>query len=291
MRQLALDFHSAPLPEEEQRARARNRTNQERSFEPVAVRVPEKVLPKVLQTGDIRSQHDTNSSMGYLNPSHRMEAEIDMGFDDHPVYGYIDESDPSDLLGGHLRHYGNVKFEMKNSVKDRTTILEADSLPYEGYSDISQPVPVRNVQQGERLPHFMDAEAGQDIDGEPDFIEAQIHSTPETANPERRSRVPLSDVHSATIEHLDRRVDNFSYKDMGDELTSRGVNVEHLVPETREQPPLPFDNLELGQQGFTSRATRDDRLRVWNRVEKDAEGNRSSNVTYGHRRVRNEDLR
>lgn len=289
MRQLALDFHSAPLPEEEQRARARNRTNQERSFEPVAVRVPEKVLPKVLQTGDIRSQHDTNSSMGYLNPSHRKEAEYYMGFDDHPVYGYIDDTTER---AGDLRHYGNVKFEMKNAVKDRTTVLESDSLPYEGFNptDISQPVPVRNVQQGERLPHFMDAEAGRNIDGEPDFIEAQIHSDPETGNPERRSRVPLSDVHSATIEHLDRRVDNFNYKDMGDELTSRGVRVEHLVPETRYQPPLPFDNLELGRQDFTKRRF-DGENWVQHRVEKDAEGNRSSNVTYGHRRVRNEDLR
>jgi len=105
---------------------------------PVSIRVPEKNLDQILQSGKILNGYESKTSerkyWGKKGEYQRYSAENVLfglkGEPDskHPVYGYIDhkgsEADPT--------MYGGVKFVLKDSVKNRTTVTIGDSLDMYG---------------------------------------------------------------------------------------------------------------------------------------------------------------
>lgn len=214
--------------------------SQQVAHAPTAIRAPWTAAPGILQTRDIRSQHETKSSKGYLNPGYRALAEEAMDFPDHPVYGYQDIPDEGRAYDAGS-HYGNLKFTLKGEVKDRTTILNGDSLT--GTDKPAKPIPVRDVQRGgTRLPKDSDAwnetpDQQAKVEG---YVEAQIH----TNDPSQKlSRVPLSDVHSLDIDHGGPA--NPVFHKLGAQFQKKGVSTWHTTTESAYQPPLPFGHGKL----------------------------------------------
>ena len=99
----------------------------------VRIRVPERVLGDILTDGRLRSQFETQTSMGTFDPEVRAEAEDVMFFgegdapenEDRPIYGYVStpKGDETSAIA-----YGDVVIRLKSDVAARTTITFGDSL-------------------------------------------------------------------------------------------------------------------------------------------------------------------
>ncbi len=108
----------------------------------VVVRVPGDVIDDVLREGAIKTQFETQSSMGYFGPSTRARFEnrafgIPMGADprSRPVYGVLVYT--LDPANEDADYYGDVTVVLKDSVRDRTTFTMGDSL-----DGVVQPTPL-----------------------------------------------------------------------------------------------------------------------------------------------------
>lgn len=112
---------------------------------PVVVNVPERALPGIASSRELRSQFETGTSGGLYDPDTRSNVEEDLlgigrGIDPRhrPVYGYV--GDASTLLGqaGYfpVDGYGQYSLVLNPEVKDRSTFSIGDSLSY------SQPFPM-----------------------------------------------------------------------------------------------------------------------------------------------------
>ena len=128
----------------------------------VFVAAPPDVVDKVLREGRYKSQFETNASYGgdvQIEARRGAEAGI-LGVPtstkdkDRPVYGYASDRPPNNVgkesvaydiatASNHIasRGYGSVILEMKDSVKDRSTITFGDSL---NHSDSQISSPMRN---------------------------------------------------------------------------------------------------------------------------------------------------
>lgn len=101
----------------------------------ISTRVPHEVLPAILRSGRLKSQFETNSSMGMLDPSIRARWEkwawgipYDADPAQHrPIYGYLhpSEGDNPDSLAA---NYGKVRLQMKPHMIPRTSFTWGDSL-------------------------------------------------------------------------------------------------------------------------------------------------------------------
>jgi len=100
------------------------------------VRVPSDVVAPILRSGRLKSQFETETSMGLMDPSERADAEQEMfGLPQdtppklRPIYAYMDEdpTHPEDP-DSDVSSYGDVKIVLKDSVRNRTTITCTDSL-------------------------------------------------------------------------------------------------------------------------------------------------------------------
>lgn len=98
------------------------------------IRVPENILGSILNDGRFKSQFETGSSGGYLNPSVRSDFEYDylgvpQDIEDRkrPIYGMLLDKREFPPLRG--KHYGSVVITLKReNLEDRTTITFGDSL-------------------------------------------------------------------------------------------------------------------------------------------------------------------
>ena len=95
----------------------------------------------ILEDGRFKSQFETTDSKGAYAPDVRaMEETSQLGLhpstipESRPIYGYVSIENP---VNQSVAHYGNVRFELKDSVKERTTITDGDSL-----GSPSKPIPM-----------------------------------------------------------------------------------------------------------------------------------------------------
>ena len=113
---------------EQMRAAIEQRLEQDLS-NPLAIRRGDRGALNVLEEGRFKTQFETGTSGGAFAPELRIEAEelglgipSDVKPSGRPVYGYV--SDSPRTAGG----YGIFEFQLKEEVKERTTITLGDSL-------------------------------------------------------------------------------------------------------------------------------------------------------------------
>jgi hypothetical protein len=91
---------------------------------------------RILTEGRFKSQFETQTSAGMLSPKTRADAENkmfgyreDLNARDRPIYGYLEPpaGQPRPNWSGE-ESYGDVKFTLKDSVRDRTSATWDDSL-------------------------------------------------------------------------------------------------------------------------------------------------------------------
>jgi len=102
------------------------------------IRVPNKVLPKILEDGRFKSQFESETSEGSYAPDYRATLENNLfsypkNLDPkkRPIYGYVttDKTGEPPKKANHdaVVAYGRVRIKLKDNTKDRTTITFADS--------------------------------------------------------------------------------------------------------------------------------------------------------------------
>lgn len=98
----------------------------------VRIRVPESVLGSILADGQVKSQFETDTSQGVLNPATRARAEDLMFYpdaapenDQRPIYGYLSSPNGDESSA---QAYGDIVVRLKSDVRARTTITFGDSL-------------------------------------------------------------------------------------------------------------------------------------------------------------------
>lgn len=253
------------LTAEEQDQRTHQKMGQELAqFGEVQVSLPERAALGIAQTGDIRTQFETQGSEGAYSPSLRADVEIGaMGYAGHPVYGAVSRGP------GEPRHYGRAVFHLDSSVKDRSTLFPGDSLNMAqltnfgaefSQDDVVSSAPqakMRDVASGATpalVPRDWDS-SYEDIG----YAEAHIHPGPSFTGQRGpayqsdrglhpTSRVPKDQIRRVTL-HEDsgrfateesrdaRRPDNFA---AGQALSDAGMKVDHSLVDFVEQPSLPM---------------------------------------------------
>lgn len=208
----------------------------------------------VLETGDIRNQFETDVSGGFYDPGYRSKVEREgMGYDDHPVYGYL-ATQP-----GNRSDYGNIVMTMKPSVKDRSTIYSDDSW----YAFEEHEYAAKTAAEDGNPPPSPLTQPKPFLDGVPlkgpyDTPEAHIHAGEDESRRSMgeyevlpRSRVPLDDVARADFHLLRERGPDDPMGDvvqreretmigLGQQFSERGMNVDIIEEEHVTQDPLPF---------------------------------------------------
>lgn len=126
--------HGISMEEYEQRVADRLRT--ETADHEVRIRARPDVVLAILEQGRFKSQFETSTSGGMLDPHVRAAAERKFfsypreGFppEQRPIYGYIAPPDASEPGYGYLEMYGSFVFRMKREVRARATVTFTDSL-------------------------------------------------------------------------------------------------------------------------------------------------------------------
>ena len=107
---------------------------------PLMVRAPVHGVEGIAASGHFKTQHQTGTSQGRLDPAYRAEHEAKaFGPGKNPVYGYFSHGEAKDQLeASHLQpprrrydsvsQYGNTAFELHESVRSRSTYTIGDSL-------------------------------------------------------------------------------------------------------------------------------------------------------------------
>lgn len=238
---------------------------------PVAIKAHLEDVGEIFETGDLRTQHETQYSGGMFAPDYRAQEE-DRLFPDRPgtrpVYGYVDLPQHEDLT----RQYGEMKYRLKNSVKDRSTVMLGDSLDAP-----NRPANLQDVASGRSpLPFWAEGGAGVQQDyadkaraSDSTYYETQIHSPNYPDQP--LSRVPLSEVSSVDVDWAqweDRHddimysadewdpewgpeyMDKESRRNLGAQFAEHGIPVWHTETKTAYQPPITDDPQFLKEAGF-----------------------------------------
>ena len=96
---------------------------------PISIRRGTRGASSVLGEGRFKTQFETGTSGGMFDPEYRAKAErLGLGIPDdilpaqRPIYGYIRTG--NDYVG----QYGAIEFELKDYVRERTTVTVGDSL-------------------------------------------------------------------------------------------------------------------------------------------------------------------
>ena len=119
----------------------------------VCIRVPHRILSKILDEGRIKSQFETGTSEGIYNPDLRIRHEeksmgvpVDIEPAARPIYGYLTNTSDGQMSldNGSLEQYGDVAIVLKDGIRERTTWLESDSLDMNLIITRSVPSPVNN---------------------------------------------------------------------------------------------------------------------------------------------------
>lgn len=137
-----------------------------------AIRFPSDVTPSIVESARFKTQHETDTTRGSLNPSLRADYEDSVfGYSKsapvqkRPVYGYIESPDGDGGVG----HYGDMKAVLKPRVLGRTTVSPGDSLTR------TVPIPYNQAAAGKPQPvlhHLLD---DNDVPYDHAYTEAQYH--------------------------------------------------------------------------------------------------------------------
>lgn len=142
----------------------------------LAVHLPPTALVGLWKDGRLKTQFETGTSKGALDPRYRARSEEelfgipqDFGGEFRPIYGALhvfhkDSAQPSPRWHeGPARHYGSVWLELHPHVRSRTTLTQGDSLNSFG----NRVVQWDKKDRYELDPHYKES-------GYP-YLEAQIH--------------------------------------------------------------------------------------------------------------------
>lgn len=161
-------------------------TEQDHDTARVAINMPVRALPRMIQTGRYLSAVET----GIGTSSNRGPYEVSKGYreegEPHLVYGYLTTKDASSVeIPPTVRNFGGAQITLKPEVTDRATFILGDSM------DLSQnSASLRNLddalllEEARRLHTQVSVGLGKTAD----FVEAQIHDG-----------VGVSDIESITI--------------------------------------------------------------------------------------------
>lgn len=192
-------IHAPDMSDAELKAELGRRSKDAWAGKPIAVRVTPNALQGILGSGRLKSQFETNTSQGLLDPNVRANAEAKWygiprtGSDPskRPIYGYVavegirPKGDGSDYLD----QYGGIQVFLKDSVRDRTTAMWGDSLNQE---EFGVPEPVNNptwrsysltrpaIANGDLTK--LDRDVTSSSWREKSFVEAQVHGGVSTAD-------------------------------------------------------------------------------------------------------------
>jgi len=217
----------------------------------------------IIDEGEILSQHYTGKSEGVYSPHRRSALEEEWGLA-RPVYGTVQVPRMGVLGNEEREQYGDIAIALKRSTRPRTTVTHGDSLALE-YGD--RPEPIDAVAEGWAAPvsqgtgeETEDYRRGmvEDPTRPPyyEWMEAQIEPTPGHRGVDvsefREVHIPLSTHSPEKSSSSGPR----SSRDRG--MVSIGKGFEDIgVPaylnrtEQRYQPPLPYSDEELIEQGFS----------------------------------------
>jgi hypothetical protein len=144
------------------------------SDNPVSIRADDALAEVILDSGRFKNQYEVGTSSGEYDPEGRKSAEtsvFDIKSDDpiaFPVYGYV--ADGIQRQYG-PEQYGQVEFQLKKSVRSRTTVTLGDS--FEDFGSDLAPSPIDDLGIESLGYNWRYAVANNLANVE--YIEAQIH--------------------------------------------------------------------------------------------------------------------
>jgi hypothetical protein len=140
---------------------------------PLYIAIPPSAVSAILRARRMKSQFETGTSNGLFSPERRRVIELelmsipgDLPDGLRPIYGFQLNEDfegDSPTQSNAAEHYGVVVFQLKQSVRERTTMTNADSLDYQTY-----PIPVDGDLPEDRIlaaVGYNDYEIGDAING------------------------------------------------------------------------------------------------------------------------------
>ncbi|PWT87312.1 MAG: hypothetical protein C5B54_12535 [Acidobacteria bacterium] len=145
---------------------------------------PEGVVWNILQDGRFKSQHETDTSRGNLDPDYRTEAETAMFGTPkelragRPIYGVFIH-DFAEATKRPAHQYGEVMFVLKDSILDRTTTMFGNSLSQGFYAKQMMPRPYhtfdwKGIGPGGIYPRPNEPRM-ETVDHAFNYVEAQFH--------------------------------------------------------------------------------------------------------------------
>lgn len=162
---------------EAQKASHEDATNTFLTSGDVMTATPEYVAIGILKGDRCKSQFETNSSRGMLSPDVRAGQESAMFLvhpgmpaSARPTYGYVSANNPT---ANGPSQYGEIRFQLRDSVKDRTTMTMGDSLGSPA-APIPMGSPVSARRASDASGHGSRTFGGTDSFQERSYAEAQI---------------------------------------------------------------------------------------------------------------------
>ncbi len=218
----------------------------------------------ILDEGEILSQHYTDGSSGVYDPRKRAALEEEWGID-RPVYGTVQVPRQGELGPTEEAQYGSISIALKRSTRPRTTVTHGDSLDLEGGRP---PVPIDDVAEGRaeapvsELMHTITEDWREGMVKDPtrppyyEWMEAQIvPAIPDYLGGTRGiESTDFREVHLPmgpyAPEKNTRYVLDQEMMEIGQGFEDIGVPAYLHRVEDRYQPPLPYSDEELEDQGF-----------------------------------------
>ena len=191
----------------------------------VMIAVPAEDVTKILTDAKFKTQFETADSQGALAEEKRALEET-KNFDLHPnvdaslrpVYGYVAMGD---LTGYQVSNYGGVRFELEDSVKERTTFTDGDSL---GSNIIPVPMsgPITQTEAVGALSDWKDSgifdgfvsdynekDVSGFVDSQDAYVEAQIRGGVDLRSV-KKIHLPQDVDRSIFVDFHEEVLDNFS---------------------------------------------------------------------------------
>lgn len=173
----------------------------------------------ILQDGKFRSQFETQTSNGSLDPHARREWEArHWGYEGttpsraRPIYGYMAKADPADE-DTDAEQYGDIRFHLDpGRIRHRSTVTWGDSL-----GSSTHPFRYDDAMAG-RVPEGFTPAYRYDEAIPPDYAELQVHGG-----------ASVADIKDAHIEQPRSYFEDSDYDTLRDMLEDRGIPYKQVA--------------------------------------------------------------